>query len=541
MGRNRRQNTLAGAAATLLLLGAGSRPLGAQDGDAVLAAVRDEIRSLTAGQRARLSGTLRSLAEGPVLRRTLAQRAPLAAAGTSALTRLTGGKVSDPSLDVAYSDLTGFTQNDTSTAWCGPTVVVAYRDTRSLVASPTSPLIGLSRSTDRGLTFEELALGLDVLAGALQATGPPAVACAGAEDVFVAVPLLDTIGAQTALVVRSSTDAGATWLGVGVISLRTTQHILDRPALIVDPRNPQILYASYTDVDSSGAVCGAGVLRTGIEIARSTDGGASWTTALPVTGPAASCSPESSYGSQLAVDGFGRVTVAWLRSGAVGAEIDIATSPEGGLAFGPAAKVAAISGVGDGVTLQGNIHIDTLPSLAIDRSGGSRNGTLYVAWNDGDTLGGVDLLGYAFSNVLISRSTDAGLSWSAATRVNNTIEPLAAPPGVAGRGTDQFMPALAVDRSGAIGVCFYDRRRDTRNFLIDRECARSVDGGTHWTNLRKSAKSFSSATGQDVLLAPDDMGDRDGLASDFLQLSSGFRGAYGDNALGNADVRSISF
>lgn len=43
------------------------------------------------------------------------------------------GAVSDPSTDVALSRLAGFVQSETSTAWCGGTVVVAYNDSGSFL------------------------------------------------------------------------------------------------------------------------------------------------------------------------------------------------------------------------------------------------------------------------------------------------------------------------------------------------------------------------------------------------------------------------
>jgi PPE-repeat protein len=41
------------------------------------------------------------------------------------------GSVSDPSTDLLFSRMSGFTQSETSTAWCGHTVVVAYNDSGS--------------------------------------------------------------------------------------------------------------------------------------------------------------------------------------------------------------------------------------------------------------------------------------------------------------------------------------------------------------------------------------------------------------------------
>jgi hypothetical protein len=73
-------------------------------------------------------------------------------------------------------------------------------------------------------------------------------------------------------------------------------------------------------------------------------------------------------------------------------------------------------------------------------------------------------------------------------------------PELVGRGTGQFMPGLAVDNQGQVGVCFYDHRGDTLNFLIDRRCARSSDAGQHWVNPCDQVNliPFPSLTNPDV-------------------------------------------
>jgi len=122
------------------------------------------------------------------------------------------------------------------------------------------------------------------------------------------------------------------------------------------------------------------------------------------------------------------------------------------------------------------------------------------------------------------------------------VEPLTQP-SVAGRGTDQYMPGIAVDNWGVVGLCYYDRRSDPSNFLIDRRCARSWNGGTSWQNLYPpfNRRSFMSVTNQDLLLATDYMGDYDALASDFTKAHRGFVGGYGDNQTGQPDARTNRF
>ena len=53
-------------------------------------------------------------------------------------------------------------------------------------------------------------------------------------------------------------------------------------------------------------------------------------------------------------------------------------------------------------------------SMAVDRSGGSRNGNIYITWPQrGVTPAGSD------PDIVMIRSTDGGTTWSSPARVNN--------------------------------------------------------------------------------------------------------------------------
>jgi hypothetical protein len=104
-------------------------------------------------------------------------------------------------------------------------------------------------------------------------------------------------------------------------------------------------------------------------------------------------------------------------------------------------------------------------------------------------------------------------------------------------GADHYLPGIAVDKDGSLGACFYDRRFDSENFLIDRVCANSQDGGRTWRNHRVTKESFAPSISADLLVNPVYMGDYDSVAADFLRQFSGFLGAYGDNTRGNPDVK----
>ncbi len=481
-------------------------------------------------------------------------RSPDFAEGAAGFRILAPGKVSDPSTDVFFffSRFSGFTQSETSSAWCGENVVIGFNDSGSFFESISTlvpgglSFIGVARSTDKGASFTDLgflnpgATTTDFL------VGDPVLACSSASTFYFASVFLRS--STSDISVSKSTDGGANWGDpVSAASKDLSTHFLDKPWMVVDPTNTSRLYVTYTDIDLSAALCGLDVIgdpipRIAIELVRSTTGGATWGAPVVIVEV---CGEESFVqGSQVAVGPVGEVYVAWEAFAAdfFTREIDIRKSTDNGVTFGAVVKVDDVTCVGDCSFLQGAFSNFDFPSLAVDRSGLATNGNLYIAWNDARNLNVPDALSvitgtYGYADVLVSRSTDGGATWSAdPVRVNNNTEPLPS-----GLGTDQYQPGIAVDKSGRIGVCFYDRRNDPNNFLIDRFCASSTNAGVNWSNKKISKKNFAAITCQDFFLDCAYMGDYDGLASDFTKVNTGFIGAWGDNSLGNPDVKASRF
>jgi len=90
---------------------------------------------------------------------------------------------------------------------------------------------------------------------------------------------------------------------------------------------------------------------------------------------------------------------------------------------------------------------------------------LFAVWQDTRTTGGTR------DAVVISRSTDGGLTWSAPVQINPDL------------GSPAFVPAVAIARDGTIGVTYYDLRNNTGDLATlpaDYWLARSTDG-LQWT------------------------------------------------------------
>jgi hypothetical protein len=244
----------------------------------------------------------------------------------------------------------------------------------------------------------------------------------------------------------------------------------------------------------------------------------------------------------VAVDQTGAVYVAWEAAGENGApaiarEIKLAKSTDHGGSFSVPGVVTPVNLVGNGADYQGMIRANEYPSLAIGK-GSTNAGFLYLVWNDAGATTS-DLLSttgtYGFADVKFTVSKDGGVSWSAPVRINNNIEGGGSP------NSDQFEPAIGTDKVGRVGVCFYDRRRDPKNFLIDRYCAVSKDSGLSWSNIKLTPTNYPAVIGQDVLVAPDYMGDYDSVVSDSSNLVAGLLGTYASNTPGNPVVMTRKF
>jgi hypothetical protein len=452
--------------------------------------------------------------------------------------------VSNPGTNFVFSVRGGFTQSETSTAWCGNNVAVGFNDSGSFIESALSGPGGLSfsgvaHSTDRGSTFHDNGFVNPGPNPANFLLGDPVLNCVnGSTFYYVQIFITaDSAGNPLAAVALStSTDGGATFADpVAVVAKDAFTHFLDKNWFAIDPSDPKKLFVTYTDFDASGTICGFDpfgmpIQRVAIELVRSTNGGASFGAPVLI---AELCSPAPNFpflqGSQVAVGPGSEVYVAWesfLGNLNLARAIHIRKSVNHGASFNSSVKIDNVTCVGDCFALEGGFRafLD-LQGLAVDKSGTRTNGNVYVTWHDGrnfqvpdgESPNGV----YAYADALISRSSNGGASWSSAVRVNNNPISLSNR-----RSTDQYMPGVAVDNTGKVGVCFYDRRRDRLNFLFDRFCAASTDAGRTWANTRQTTNGSAPIHATDGFLNPFYLGDYDGLASDFEKASSGFIGAF---------------
>ena len=218
--------------------------------------------------------------------------------------------------------------------------------------------------------------------------------------------------------------------------------------------------------------------------------------------------------------------------------IKIAVSATEGASFTlPVPYISTVNALGDGADLQGMIQSAEYPSVAIGQ-GKSNRGYIYVTWNRATTEVN-DILSttgvYGFADILFSASRDGGSTWSSPVRVNTN------PEGGQYPYSDQFEPAIGTDKTGTIGICYYDRHRDPNNFLIDRTCSSSTNGGSSWSGKLYTKTNFPSTVGQDVLVAPDYFGDYDSVATDKTNATAGFVDSFATSLGGNPNVNTNRF
>jgi hypothetical protein len=243
--------------------------------------------------------------------------------------------------------------------------------------------------------------------------------------------------------------------------------------------------------------------------ARSSDGGSTWSVPVPVS-TGAYRSPND--GAQPVALADGTLLVVFMHdvSAQVGTLV-AARSTDGGATFSANQPLFSISK--PPFMLPGEQwRIFTYHSLAYDTA----RGWLTLVWPDyrNGPANGIDILS--------SRSTDAGATWTPPARLNDD------PSGVL---RDQFFPSVAAATDGRLTAIWLDRRDDPANRLYHAYARTSTDGGLLWL----PSVRVSSAPSDPNLNIPEGA---DGIG-DYIGIGAGpgvFWGAWTDVRNFNQDI-----
>src|SRR5712671_395201 len=357
--------------------------------------------------------------------------------------------VSDPALDPAAQ---GYTQNTTSSAWCGNTIVVGYEDSGAFFRTDPNAAFGVplsfngvSYSENAGKSFTDAGFLSPGTFSANVLLGDPVVTCSSPPH-FQYASIMNTttpdgIDPLIGPSVSFSTNEGKTWSApVQVVSLDGNSQIADNPWLAVDPTDTQRLYLSYTQIDFLGC--------NSINVVSSSDGGKKWGAPVIIDQECFPTDPTAIQntvaGSSVTVGPDGKVFVVYeffpgaLPSGPLNNQIKSASSTNHGVAFSKPLRIANLVPSGTGVELNGHLQVTEYPHIAVDRSHGPSRGTIYVVYPDGRNKIGADNSSasgrYAYPDIFVAKSTNSGRSFSLLGGVSRT------PKDFRGIGRDQFLP-----------------------------------------------------------------------------------------------------
>jgi hypothetical protein len=270
-------------------------------------------------------------------------------------------------------------------------------------------------------------------------------------------------GSRNAMLATRSTDGGRSWQAPQTLVLDGATRFNDKNTLTVDTLDPRFVYAVWDRLDEAG--------NGPVLLARSTNAGASWEAAREIyVPPAPIAGSAQTIGNRIAVVAAGpqRGTLVnvlvqiEVSAGRTLNTVRVLRSTDRGLSWGAAVLVGEHRSVGTRDPATGTAIRDggIIPAIA-----SAPDGSLWVAWQDSRFSGGVR------DGIVVSRSTDGGLSWSAPVLASNSGTAAA------------FTPTLHVREDGLVGLMYFDLRPDTSDtgtLLAATWLATTRDGIT-WT------------------------------------------------------------
>src|SRR6266700_2614471 len=327
--------------------------------------------------------------------------------------------------------------------------------------------VGIFRTTDGGATWTSRDASFY---GVQAACCDPGVAYG--PDGHVYAIILDT--SPTATYTLRSSDGGATWQGPSSVSTP------DRPNIATDPSNPNIVYITFTDFNQpAGRIAGY----------KSTDGGVTWGSEFLIGDPIAAPGYQQSSQPRVASNGWVYVGYQEYNDQNVGCSAgvrnELARSTDGGATWNVVAQLNIVQGgacssaqAGRGIfciNANQSFRSRSFPVIGISPTDPTH---VYMVYSGGDLepTGTYSCGGGTgnHSDTLFRKSTDSGATWSAPVKINS--DPV-------GANKDHYYPWMSVLPNGQIWVGWNDRRDDANDFLSKWYQAHSTDEGTTWLDI----------------------------------------------------------
>ena len=267
------------------------------------------------------------------------------------------------------------------------------------------------------------------------------------------------------MVSDKSTNGGANWLG-RVLVPSSGDFDKSHNTVDVNPSSPYSdrIYVAWTDFSLTSPP---------IVLSYSQNGGVSYSSYKQIGQPV---SGHYEQGCNLQVGPNSEVYCVWAApfktSPFTEDFLGFTKSNNGGANWSTPVNIIDINGI-RGRILSTEIRTNSFPSMAVDRSGGPRNGYVYITWAQRSLApAGSD------ADICFSYSSNSGTSWSTPVRVNDDA---------LNNGKQQFFPWMTVDQTnGNIFIAFFDTRDVSSTDSCDTYMAVSPDGGSTFINLKVS-------------------------------------------------------
>jgi Neuraminidase (sialidase) len=370
-------------------------------------------------------------------------------------------------------------------------------------------------SKDGGVTWTQSFAHFSICAGGTAANGgdyerssDPWVSFAPNGDAYQIAIAFNQSDFTNGVLVSKSTDGGTTWSEPTTLIRDTSPfNFNDKESITADPASASRVYAVWDrtrhpgENPSFGAFHSA-AFRGDIMFSRTTNGGTTWEPARDILARNANL---FTIGNQIAVLPDGTLIDLFNMGKGSGKQHSpnqftqaVIRSTDHGVTWSDRPITVALDfdvPVVDPDNPDDFVRAGTfLPDIAVDPN----DGTIYVVWADGRFSGG------SHPDVVLSKSTDKGLTWSEPIKVNKTPVDVAA-----------FTPAVDVSANGTVAVTYYDFRNNTPDkatLPTDFFIVHSHDhGATFGNELKLTDASF------DMRAAPVArgffVGDYEGLAS----------------------------
>ncbi len=271
-----------------------------------------------------------------------------------------------------------------------------------------------------------------------------------------------------------STDNGGVWSGTVTFPGSTTSSDKNLSAVDGTPTSTYYgrVYTVYTEF--------SGAYTNRIVSTWSSDGGATWSSVIPVSPP-----PSAGHhhqGCDVTVDIYGWVRVVWANCTTNGQNstedsLGWAESGNGGTSWSDASN--------NKVNMNGIRTSDLLtPSTSVIRANGfpriDGDKTCRPSADDEYVVAAEKNFAPALDNadIVLMKTPDGGSSWTR-TRVNQNAA-----------GSYEWFPAVHVDPTGAINVVYYSTRNVPTNDSAQIYISRSTDGGSTWVDILVSDHKF---------------------------------------------------